>query len=116
MQRRFWHPCLLRSESCSRHAYSLARDERLWTDVPLQIHVRSLQNDYAAEPQARPLCHYVIQLDVKLTTNPKIAQFRLSRIPPAFPRIGRGCISGVRRVFTSTLRSDVFAQPERTVR
>jgi hypothetical protein len=37
------NPCLIRSESCSRPAYSLARGECLWTDVPLQIHVRSLQ-------------------------------------------------------------------------
>jgi hypothetical protein len=65
MQRRFWRLRLLRSESCSRNAYSLARDECLWTDVPLQIHVRSLQNDYAAEPQARPQCHYLIQLAEK---------------------------------------------------
>ena len=33
-----------------------------------------------------------------------------------YGRIGRGRISGVRRVFTRTVRSDVFAQPERTIR
>jgi hypothetical protein len=87
MQRRFWHPCLLRSESCSRHAYSLARDECFWTDVPLQIHVRSLQNDYAAEPQARPQCHYVIQLDVQTGFSDKCLQSRISgNLPPKAPR------------------------------
>jgi hypothetical protein len=67
---------------CSRHAYSLARDECLWTEIPLQIHVRSLQNGYAAEPQARPQCRDVIQLDVKS------AFWRDDR------RLGRGMVAG----------------------
>ena len=60
---------------CNQHNYSLPQDKCLLIDLPLQIHVRSLQNDYAADPQDPSTYQDMIQLDVK----------PISRIP-VFPR------------------------------